>query len=118
MSVIYHYAYYEEGKTKLTYVDVLRYKKMFNWKGIYTNVPVNRKQILKWNDNNPKLYLTIYIFNGMNEQTSKKEFLDGTEVWPAPPNDVEGKQMITLLLFVTQEAGSMNFVVNNAASVR
>ena len=90
---------------------------MFNWNGIDTNGPVNREQILKWNENNPKFFLIIYLFNGMNEQTTKKEFLDGTEVWLAPPNDVEGKQMITLLLLGNQEAGSMNFVVNNATSV-
>ena len=53
----------------------------------------------------------------MNEDTTKKEFLDGYEVWLAPPNDVEGKEMIPLLLLGTQEAGSMNFVVNNATSV-
>ena len=53
----------------------------------------------------------------MNEETTKKEFLDGYEIWLAPSNDVEGKEMIPLLLLGTQEAGTMNFVVNNATSI-
>jgi len=99
LSVIYAYAYFKEGKTKLTDIEVMKYKKMFNWNGIDTNGTVNREQILKWNKNNPLFFLTIYLFNGMNEETSKKDFLDGYEVWIAPPNDVEGKEMIPLLFF-------------------
>ena len=96
---------------------MLIYSKLFNWKGIDIHGTVTREHIIKWNENNPKFYIIVYLYNGLTEETKKEDFLEKFEVYIAPPNDVEGKEAITLLLLGSQEASSLNFVINNATSI-
>jgi hypothetical protein len=46
---------------------------------------------MKWNVNNPKFYLIVYLYNGLTEKTKNEDFIDKFEVYISPPNDVEGK---------------------------
>ena len=113
MAILYAYSH----KKYLSEADIIIYSKLFNWKGIDIHGTVTREQIIKWNENNPKFYLIVYLYNGLTEETRKEDFLEKFEVYIAPPNDVEGKEAIPLLLLGSQEASSLNFVINNATSI-
>ena len=63
---------------------------------------------------NPNYYFVIYHFNGLKANTTKRDFLDGLEMWMTPPAETENKTPIALLLLAPEASSSMNFLIVQA----
>ena len=60
-----------------------------------------------WLKNNPNYYFVIYHFNGLKANMTKRDSLDGLEMWMTPPAETENKTQIAFCESNRVEAGQM-----------